>query len=364
MERRLDKEREALRGVSEESAKSLDALLTPEMTKEVMAVAERGVADDEALKYMTRIEAEEDYETVKKDILALPPYKRSAVHTAFNAHYAAYKTQQREIVADSVISAREKMDELSAQPDGLAQMYKYAHDLPATNQTERKIKKQLSDDYATYARFFGKNKLTDPTNYMVIYDGIQTGDIQNEKELMSHPYAATVAKSDMETLKTFLHKSSIIDQKEIETAYRYAIGDNNGPYAGSVKGQSTYAENFLSFQIWALETAKKTKRGQEPGYALELAKLWRQAGETDARFGFGYGRNTTYGDSAYDDRFLPDLAGENLKEVQAVFAAHPETAKRWMAAVGGNPGYAMRAYWKALQEEGLLKPKQRAREDY
>jgi hypothetical protein len=363
MMRRLDRERAELREVSAESAKSVDAVLTPEMKKEVLTDAERGVADDDALKYMERIKAGgqgNDYETIEQEILAKPPYIRPALNALFKQHYGAYKVEQDRIVVDSVIAARETMKEMSMQPDGPAQMYLYAHDLPAGNPTERKIKDRVLADYAEYSRFFGKNKLTDPGKYTAVFNAIQYGEIQDEKALSAHPDAVSVADTDMEHLKAFLKKTSVVDPKDIETSFRYMVGDGKGPFLGSLTKQNDkHNAEFVEYTNWLLDAAKKSKRGAEPGYAMEMAKLWRQSGETKARWGFGYGRDTTYGDAAYDAGFLPDLSGDNLKAVQAVFSANPETAKRWMAAVGGDYGYAMRAYWKELQERDLLKPRGR-----
>jgi hypothetical protein len=313
-------------------------------------------ADDTAKEYMALIEAGEDAYVVEKEILGLPPKIRGAVHTQFNAYLRGYKMQQQEFFQDTVIGIREKMPNMT-----LSEQFKLVHDLPETTDTERKIKKQILTDYAHYAANSGMQRTTDPDAYNELLDKITYGDISGPeavKQLKSDPLAVKVAAADLKKLEADLKGASAIPDTELKAAYLWASGTNGEPFAGTLS--KAKKANQMQFIEWARGQALDTNRAKEPGYARELARLWKMGGEIKGGSLFGFGLNKDFNEAMADPSWLPDIPADINRKIVVYFTENPDIAKDWYGKYE-EAEYARRAFYKAQLLSGIgrhARPKQ------
>lgn len=113
----------------------------------------------------------------------------------------------------------------------------------------------------------------------------------------------------------------------------------------------------MQFSTWAAGQVKDSNRAKEPGYVRELATAWRMKGETASKIYPGYGKNKPFHEAMKDDTWLPEFDSERDAEakqrIDALFAAHPETAKKWAAKFDNDIEYGKRAYLKQEMLMGL-----------
>lgn len=300
---------------------------------------EAAEADNTAMSFVGRLENGEDESVLRREILNLPKAERNAVLRLFNSYKTIIKEEQREAIQDGIINNRARMEDM-----GPGEAYKFVEGLPETTPMERKIKEQAQRDYGLIAAHAGLSKTTDPDAYNRLVDAITYGEVTGEKALRSHEDAAKVAKTDLNKLVNDLKGASIIKETEIRTAYRWAIGkDEDSPNAKPLTNKEK--ADLMKFSAWANQQAQESNKAKEPGYVRELARQWRMQGETPARWGIGYGRDATLGESANDSNWLPDLDKENKERIENLLKSDPEAERAWVARYGGDKSLAMRAYY-------------------
>jgi hypothetical protein len=305
-------------------------------------------ADDTAKEYMALIEAGEDAYVVEKEILGLPPKIRNAVHTQFNAYLRGYKMQQQEFFQDAVIDMRTKMPNMT-----LSEQFKFVQDLPGTTDTERKIKKQMLVDYAHYAANSGMQRTTDPDAYNELLDKIIYGDIAGPeavKQLKSDPLVVKVAATDLKKLEADLKGASAIPDAELKAVYLWASGTNGEPFAGTLS--KAKKANQMRFIEWVRGQTLDTNRAKEPGYARELARLWKMGGEIEGGSPFGFGLNKDFNEAMADPSWLPDIPADINREIVVYFTENPDIAKEWYGKYE-EAEYARRAFYKAQLLSGI-----------
>jgi hypothetical protein len=234
------------------------------------------------------------------------------------------------------------------------------HELPEATEAQRKVKKQALADYATYSAHAGLVRSTDPDAYDELLDKIAYGDISGPDAVMqlkADPLAIKVAKRDLDNLVNDLKGASIVTAPELQTAFRWALGSDDGPYAKPLN--PAQRKLFLEFTDWARRQAQETNRAKDPEYVNQLARHFFKGGERRGNYSFdtsglGYGLDKVYGESLADPDWLPDLTGDRKTEIDKLFNANPEWAKKEMEKGGiTDMEIAKRVYYKHLLEQGI-----------
>jgi hypothetical protein len=319
--------------------------LRPEDAEHVEKFIIASEADKKAASYVARLETGEDAHDIQKEILALPPKESGPVNTQFRAHYRVWQEKQKEKTQDGIIENRLEMQEML-----VGDAFKFVEALPEKTWTERKIKQMARVDYGVMSTHAGLSRTTDPDAYSKLVDAITYGEVKNEKDLRSHKLASSISTPNMDKLVHDLKGASSIQEKDLQTAYRWAIGkDEDSPNGKSFNDKDK--EDFLKFSAWAAEQAKNSNRAKEPGYVRELARQWkRQQWEVKSNVPFtGYGWDRPGGEAMNDPNALPIISEADSQRIENLFMQDQAGIEKWrkrFPQYADDPELLKRAYYR------------------
>jgi hypothetical protein len=223
------------------------------------------------------------------------------------------------------------------------------HELPEATEAQRKVKKQALADYATYSAHAGLVRSTNPEAYNELVDKIAYGDISGPeavKQLKADPLAIKIAKRDLDKLANDLKGASTITATELQTAFRWAIGSDDGPNAKPLNVKQK--KQFLEFTDWARRQAQETNRAKDPDYVKRLAADWVLGGNTKGGSIFGYGKSKKHYEAMNAPSWLPDIPADKKQEIDAEYKRNEQKFKDKFPEYADDVELMKRAFYKKM----------------
>lgn len=284
---------------------------------------------------MSRSVAEDKIEAIEDDDL------RRTTRRMFDSYYRQEKSDRTLALAEETVSAMDRLDALQG-------------DLPAQQRLvesykgDAKVKRQLTTRLGQYKQFGGIQALTDAEAFGEATDKILSGAITTPQQI-DLDYAATISKRDRDQLKSGMGEAQKVVDNALKAALANAMGIEGGAKA------SIPVKKLGNFMQWARTMAKDTNRAMEPDYFQKLADMWVLTGETKGGFGLGYGSDATFGKSADNKTWLPDIISDKGNTNQMALTA--STVEQIIATAGkpgGVPANTWAGYLQAANNDSKL----------
>lgn len=207
--------------------------------------------------------------------------------------YSVQKQAEAEYIQNKTASTYFAVDKAPS----LSEKYAIVQSLPQRTPNDKRVYMAAMERYNFFAHAAGINPSSDPAAYLALSQATDVGgSITTPQQLRANPAAARVAPVDLQHLEKKMAGQQELDESYVKKSFMLHSGYDQGDDPSTKLSQDQKAQ--LSLLIAKLRTdAVGTKQGKDKSWIDANVIGYVAPGENKSKWGFGLGRDMTYGEA-------------------------------------------------------------------